>query len=76
MVPRYLQETFLNLSIIIGAIVGGIGIVLWVISGLTNWEALLVAALGAAIFFGFLYVKSLQKDYEKEDPERKDGGAP
>ena len=76
MTPRYLRETVLNLSIIIGAIVGGIGLILWVISGLSNWNALLVTVLGAAIFFGFRYVKSLQKDYAEDDPERDGGGAP
>ena len=76
MTPRYLQETILNLCIIIGAIVGTIGLVLWAISGFSKWDALLVAALGAAIFFGFRYVKSLQKAYGEEDPEKENGGAP
>ena len=67
MTPRYLQETFLNICIIIGAIVGVVGLAFWVYSKFTNWEALLVAVLGAAIFFGFRKVKSIQADLEKPE---------
>ena len=63
MTPRYLQETVLNLCIIIGAIVGIIGLVCWIISGFSNWDAVVAVLLGAMIFFGFRKVKSLQKDF-------------
>lgn len=76
MTPRFLQETFLNISIIVGAIVGAVGLVLWVVSGFSNWDALLCAALGAAIFFGFRKIKSLKADYEMDEPGEDSGGAP
>ena len=63
MTPRYLQEAFLNICIIIGTIVGVTGLIFWIISGFSNWDALLVTALGAMIFFGFRYVKQLQSEY-------------
>ena len=71
MTPRYLRETFLNICIIIGVIVGVVGLILWIISGLSNWDALLVTALGAMIFFGFRYVKRLQSEYG-ESSDHKD----
>lgn len=64
MVPRYLQETVLNLCIIIGAIVGGVGLLCLCLEGFNKTDALLVTALGAAVFFGFLKVKSIVKDHE------------
>ena len=76
MVPRYLQETVLNLCIIIGAIVGGVGIVCLCLKGFSKTDALLVTALGAAVFFGFLKVKSIVGDHEgtrkKKDSEDSD----
>lgn len=69
MTPRFLQETILNICIIVGAIVGLVGLVLWIVGGFSNWEALLVAALGAAIFFGFRKVKALKADYDPDEPE-------
>ena len=69
MTPRYLQETFLNICSIVGAIVGVVGLVLWICSAFANWDAFLVTALGAAIFFGFRKVKSIQADHEKTGPD-------
>ena len=62
MTPCYLQEAFLNICII-GTIVGVVGLILWIISGFSNWDALLVTALGTMILFGFRYVKRLQSEY-------------
>ena len=76
MTPRYLRETVLKLCIIVGAIVGAVGIVLWIVSGFSSWRALLVTALGAAIFFGFRYVKSLDSDFGDMDRGDEENGAP
>ena len=73
MTPRFLQETFLNICIIIGAIVGLIGLYCLIFTDLSKLDAAIVTVLGAAIFFGFRKIKSLKADYEanrpKKDPE-------
>ena len=67
MVPRYLQETVLNLCIIIGAIVGILGIVFLCWKGISDVESWICLVLGAAIFFGFLKVRAIQSEHEKPD---------
>ena len=70
MTPRYLQETILNICIIIGAILGALGTVLWTIGGFRNWRAFLCMALGILIFGVFLKVKDIVSDYAMESPEK------
>ena len=65
MSPRW-RETSCNLCIIIGAIVGGIGIVSLFIKGFADKDAWLVIVIGVVIFFFFLWVKSIRKEYEKD----------
>lgn len=74
--PRFLQETFLNLCIIIGAILLGVGLFCLLFTELSKKEAALIVVLGAAIFFGFRKVKSLQSDYSESDGEDGPKGAP
>ena len=73
MAPRYLQETILNICIITGAIVALVGLVCLIFTDLSKIDSLIVTLLGAAIFFGFRKVKSIQSDYEdvgeKDDPD-------
>ena len=66
MTPRWLNETMLNICIIIGAIVGIIGIFCLMFTGLSKSDAALVAVLGAVVFFGFRRVKGIQSDYEMD----------
>ena len=70
MIPRYLQETVLNLCIIIGAIVGILGIVFLCWKGISDTDSWICTVLGAAIFFGFLKVKSIQAEHEIPDKNR------
>ena len=65
MTPRFLQETILNICIIIGAIVAVVGLFCLIFTDYSKIDALIVTCLGAAIFFGFRKVKSIQADYEK-----------
>ena len=74
--PKALWWTALLSVMVIGGLVGIYGLIRWIISGFASTDALICALAGAAIFFGFRYVKSLDKEYEEEDPERKDGGTP
>ena len=61
---------------VIGVLLGIYGLIRWIASGFTSTSALICTIAGIVIFFAFRYVKSLDKEYEEEDPERKDGGAP
>lgn len=74
--PKTIWWTGLLSAIVVGALVGIYGLVCWIISGFTNTAALICMVAGIVIFFGFRWVKSLDREYEEEDPERKDGGAP
>ena len=65
MSPRW-RETSCNLCIIIGAIVGGIGIVFLFIKGFADKDAWLATMIGVVIFFVFLWVKSIRKKHEKD----------
>ena len=61
--PKTRWWTGLLSAIVVGALVGIYGLVCWIISGFSNWDAVVAVLLGAMIFFGFRKVKSLQKDY-------------
>ena len=74
--PKRYWWTGMLSVIVLGALVGIYGLVRWIASGFANVDALICAAAGAVIFFGFRWVKSLDAEYEEDDPERKDGGAP
>ena len=76
MTPRFLQETILNISIIIGVIVAGVGLYCLIFTELSKLESALIVVIGAAIFFGFRKVKSLKADYEEGDAEDDSKGAP
>ncbi|MBO4888655.1 MAG: hypothetical protein J5589_10135 [Firmicutes bacterium] len=69
MTPRYLNETILNLCIIIGAIVAIIGIIFLFWKGFSDRDALICTALGALIFFGFRKVRSIQAEHEEDSPK-------
>ena len=73
MTPRFLQETFLNICIIIGAIVGLVGLYCLIFTDLSKLDAVIVTVLGAAIFFGFRKIKSLKADYEANRPKKDPG---
>ena len=64
--PRYMRETELNICIVIGAIGGIIGLVFLFIKGFADKDAWICFVLGAAVFFGFLKVKSIQAEHRKE----------
>lgn len=70
MMPRFLQEAFLNICLIIGVIVAAVGLYCLIFTNLSKLDAALVTALGAAIFFGFRKVKSLRSDYEGYRPDK------
>ena len=74
--PKTIWWTGLLSAIVIGALVGIYGLIRWIISGFADTSALICFLAGAVIFFGFRYVKSLDKEYEETDPERENGGAP
>ncbi|MBR6704571.1 MAG: hypothetical protein IKI82_04000 [Lachnospiraceae bacterium] len=74
--PKYIWWTGLLSVMVVGALVAVYGITRWIVSGFKSTNALICAAAGIVIFFVFRWVKSLDKEYEEEDPERKDGGAP
>lgn len=71
MTPRFLQETILNICIIIGAIVGTVGLVCFIISGFSGIDAAVCHLLGGLIVFAFIKIKSLHKDFSDDGP--KDG---
>ena len=69
MTPRYLQETFLNICIVIGALVALVGLFCLIFTELSKIESLIVTAIGVVIVFGFWKVKSLKADLEPEDQD-------
>ena len=76
MTPRFLRETILNICIIIGAIVAIVGVVCLIFTDLSKIDAAIVTVLGAAIFFGFRKVKSINADHDMSDAEEDSDGAP
>ena len=74
--PKRYWWTALLSAITIGGIIALLGLIFWIKSGFTSIDALICIVAGLVVFFGFLYVKSLDKEYEEKDPERENGGAP
>ncbi len=64
--PRYMQETVLNICIVIGAIGGIIGLVFLFVKGFADKDAWICFVSGAAVFFGFLRVKSIEAGHREE----------
>ena len=54
-------------GIIIGAAVTILGIVFLCWKGISDKDSWICTILGAAVFFGFLKVRSIQSEHEKTD---------
>ncbi|MBR6406067.1 MAG: hypothetical protein IKS18_07765 [Lachnospiraceae bacterium] len=70
MTPRYLNETVLNLCIIIGAILGTVGLVFLIIRRFADKDAWICTALGVLICVVFIRVKLIQAEHEKVQPKK------